>query len=322
MKAILVFVDGTICDTRARHHLIGTPDLYQRERILDDQAVPGSVKCLNELSERYEIVYIGARPASARLSTEEWLEQMEFPKGALYLAESQEGRLSLVKEMSGKFDFIAGIGDRWDDNELHTELGCLSIILEEYKGKWREVFDRIDTYHRQWKIEANRIHLKGKIEGLARVCPLLLSKYGEQLWETYYNSVLEMAENTREARKVEDLASFAHYNLDPTDLRDAAKWDDLLREEDWENNSVYGLQRFELVEATRFRYVHKVTHCFYAELWKQHAKSDIGYQIHCRTDMAWWNRPAWNSEVQFEQPKTLMQGDDYCVFIQTLTSKG
>ncbi len=52
--------------------------------------------------------------------------------------------------------------------------------------------------------------------------------------------------------------------------------------------------------------------------WKNHARADIGYQIHCRTDFAWWDRPAWNPEVQFEQPKTLMHGDDYCLFIQSL----
>lgn len=141
------------------------------------------------------------------------------------------------------------------------------------------------------------------------------------MWEAYFCSVFEMAENSRDARRREDLASFAQYNLDPTDLRDAAKWDDLSRDEDWENNSVYGLQRFELVEATQFRYVHKVTYCLYAELWKKHNRPDIGYQIHCHTDMAWWNHPAWNSEVQFEQPKTLMQGDDCCLFIQFLPSK-
>jgi hypothetical protein len=321
MKAILVFIDGTICDTRARHHLIGTPDFYQRNRILEDQAVPGSVKCLTELSQSYEIVYIGARPKSTRLTTREWLEKMGYPKGALYLAESQAERLCLVKEMKGKFDFIAGIGDRWDDNELHAEIGCLSVILQEYEGKWEAVADRIDTYHRKWKIETNRIHLNGKIEGLVRVFPLLLSKYGEQLWEAYFASVLEMAESSRETRRAEDLGSLSKYNLDPTDLRDVAKWDELLCEEDWENDPVYGLQEFELIEATRFRYAHKITYCLYAELWKKHGRPDIGYQIHCRTDMAWWNRPAWNAEVQFEQPKTLMQGDDYCLFIQSLQEK-
>ncbi len=321
MKAILVFIDGTICDTRRRHHLTGTPEFYQRDRLLEDQAAPGSVECLNELSRRYEIVYMGARPEFADIPTVEWLEKMGYPKGAVYLSESQTGRLSQVNEIKDRFDFIAGIGDRWDDNELHAELGCLSIILQEYQGKWDTVADRIEKYHRKRKIEDNRIHLKGKVEGLARVCPLLLSKYGEQLWEAYFGAVLEMAEHTREARRAEDLASFAQHNLDPTDLRDAAKWDDLLREDDWENNSVYGLQDFELVEATRFRYAHKVTRCYYAELWKKVGRPDIGYQIYCRTDLAWWDRPAWNPEVQFEQPKTLMQGHDFCLFIQTLPGK-
>ena len=318
MKALLVFIDGTICDTRGRHHLIGTPDFYQQDKILEDRPVNGSVECLKELSKRYEIVYIGARPASTHSYTAEWLEKMGYPQGSIYLAENQEGRLSLVKEMISKHDFIAGIGDRWDDNELHSEIGCLSIILKEHEGKWEAVAERVDKYHHKWRIEANRIHLKGKVEGLARVCPLLLSKYGEQLWESYFESVLEMAENSRQARRVGELASFAQHNLDPTDLRDAAKWDSMLREDDWENNPVYGLQEFELVEATHDRYAHKVTSCYYADLWKEQGRPDIGYQIHCRTDMAWWNHPAWNPEVRFEQPKTLMQGDDCCLFIQSL----
>jgi hypothetical protein len=321
MKAILVFIDGTICDTRARHHLIGTPNFYNRDKLLEDKAVHGSVNCLDELSKRYVIVYIGARPESARLHTNEWLKIMGFPEGALYLSENQDDRLLMINDMDEKYDFIAGIGDRWDDNELHSKIGCLSIILQEFEGKWETVTDRIDKYHRQWKIEANRTHLEGKIEGLARICPLLLSKIGEKLWEVYIGSVLEMAESSRETRRAEDLASFARYNLDPTDLRDAAKLDNLMREEDWENNTIYGLQKFKLVEATRLRYVHKVTCCLYAELWKKHDRPDIGYQIHCRTDMAWWDRPAWNSEVRFVQPKTLMQGDDCCLFIQSLPGK-
>lgn len=322
MKAILVFIDGTICDTRWRHHLLGTSDFYDRNRMLEDQPVQGSVECLNELSKEYEIVYVGARPESTRRHTEEWLEKMGYPRGAVYLAESQDIRLSLVKEMKGTFNFIAGIGDRWDDNELHAEIGCLSIILQEYQGRWDTVPGRIDQHLRKQRIDSNRIRLEGKVEGLARLCILLLSKYGEQLWDVYFSSVLEMAARSREARRVEELASFARYNLDPTDLRDAASWDKLLREEDLENNTAYGLQSVELVEATRSRYIHKVTSCYFAELWKKYGRPDIGYQIHCRTDTAWWNCPAWNPDVQFEQPKTLMQGNDCCLFIQTLPDEG
>jgi hypothetical protein len=44
-----------------------------------------------------------------------------------------------VRKLRDSFDFAAGIGDRWDDNELHLELGCLSIILQEHAGNWATV---------------------------------------------------------------------------------------------------------------------------------------------------------------------------------------
>lgn len=134
-----MFIDGTICDRRPQLHLVGTPEFYEREAILKDVTVPDSVRCLQELAQEYEIVYIGARPASALPYTEEWLQMMEFPRGPVYLARIQQERLALVKDLREKFDFIAGIGDRWDDNELHLEIGCLSIILKEHEGNWDTV---------------------------------------------------------------------------------------------------------------------------------------------------------------------------------------
>lgn len=136
MKAVLVFIDGTICDIRPQLHLLGTPELYEREAILKALAVPGSVQCLQELAQRYQIVYIGARPASALPLTEEWLRMMGFPRGPVYLASTQEERVTIVSDFREKFNFFAGIGDRWDDNELHLEIGCLSIIVKEHEGNW------------------------------------------------------------------------------------------------------------------------------------------------------------------------------------------
>ena len=136
MKAVLVFIDGTICDRRPQLHLLGTPEFYEREAILKALAVPGSVQCLQELAQRYQIVYIGARPASALPYTEEWLQIMRFPRGPVYLARTHEERLTIVRDLREKFNFVAGIGDRWDDNELHLEIGCLSIIVKEHQGNW------------------------------------------------------------------------------------------------------------------------------------------------------------------------------------------
>lgn len=323
MKAVLVFIDGTICDASQRYHLgIGTPVFYRREAMLKDVAVPGSVQCLQELAQRYELVYIGARPVFTLPSTEEWLAKMGFPLGPVYLGETQAERLALVKDLRDKFDFIAGIGDRWDDNELHLEIGCLSIILQEHAGAWAGVPQCILNYRRRQKVKENEMHLQGKIEGLARVLPRLHAKYGDELWETYFRSVLQTAETSRQERALEDLESFARHGLNPQDLRDVAKWEEITREEDWENDPAFGLQDSELVEATERRYVHRITCCRYAELWQELGRPDIGYQIHCRCDAAWWDRPAWSQEVRFEQPKTLMQGDECCLFIQYLPDAG
>jgi len=319
MKAVLVFIDGTICDERQRYHLgIGTPEFYRREEMLKDVAVPGSVQCLQELAQQYTLVYIGARPVATLPYTEEWLDKSGFPKGHICLGETQAERLVLVRELREKFDFVAGIGDRWDDNELHLEIGCSSIILQEHAGDWISVPQRILKHRREQKIKENEVRLQGKAEGLARVLPRLHAKYGDDLWEAHFESAMNMAVTSCEARAKEDLESFATHGLDPTDLHAAAKWIEVTREEDWESDPAFGLQDFAIVEATRQRLVMKVTRCRYAELWREHGRTDIGYQIHCRCDAAWWDRPAWNSKVRFEQPKTLMRGDDSCLFVQYL----
>jgi hypothetical protein len=318
MKAILVFIDGTICDARPRYYLADTPDFYQRESMLMDLAVPGSIKAIHRLAQSYQVVYIGARPSYTLAVTEEWLRKAGFPLGEILLAESQQERVALMKGLRSRYDFIAGIGDRWDDNELHAELGCLSIILQEHQGNFPRAVERIESYHRESKIRENEIHLYGKIEGLARICPLLLAEFGEKLWERFFKAVMKKAEETRESRREEELASFAHYQLNPENLRDVARWIDRTLEDEWEDNPAYGLQAFEPIESNERYHAFKVTRCRYAELWKEQGYPEIGYQIHCHTDRVWWDHPAWNPQVRFEQPKTLMQEDEYCLFIQYL----
>ncbi len=318
MRTVLMFIDGTICDTRRRHHLVGTPDFYRSEEILKDLAVPGSVQCLQELAQRYEIVYIGTRPVITLPYTEEWLEKMGFPKGPVYLADTREERLALARELREKFDFIAGVGDRWDDNELHLEIGCLSIILKEFEGNWDIAHQHIVKHEREESIKENEVALRGKIEGLARVLSPLHANYGDDMWEVWFEAVQKMAETTRDEREKEDREAFARHGLSPEDLRDAAKLDKIALEEDWEQNPAFGLQDIETVEATERRHVSKVTRCVYAELWQEHGRPDIGYQIHCRTDIPFLDQPVWNPKVRLERPKTLMQDDDSCLFIQYL----
>ena len=139
MKAVLVSIEGTIEDTRARHSLIGTPDYYKREELAKDAAVPDSVRCLRELAQRYTIVYTCVRPADALAATQAWLSAKSFPDGPVFLASTHAEHLALIRDLKTRYDFAAGVGVTSDDNELHLELGCLSILLKEFEGNWDTV---------------------------------------------------------------------------------------------------------------------------------------------------------------------------------------
>jgi uncharacterized HAD superfamily protein len=152
--AILVFIDGTICDDRHRQALEGTADFEKESEIMRDKPVEDAVKCMNELYKLYDLVYIGARSGNTVDITRKWLTASGFPEGLVVADISQRERMSIVKTLKKSIRFQAGIGDRWDDNELHLELGCMSIILEEYNGN----FDTVRKYILHNKYPAN--HLK------------------------------------------------------------------------------------------------------------------------------------------------------------------
>jgi len=139
MKAVLVFIDGIICDYRQRQHLSGTPDFYKREVVMKDAPTPDSARCLQELARRYHLVYLTARPETAKAATEEWLNAMNYPKGPLFVGRTPADRLALAPALRQGFEFEAGLGAHWEDNVLHLELGCKSIILKEFEVDWEIV---------------------------------------------------------------------------------------------------------------------------------------------------------------------------------------
>ena len=88
------------------------------------------------------------------------------------------------------------------------------------------------------------------------------------------------------------------------------------------NDPNFGLWEMEVAEATERRCALRITRCLYAQFWRELGHAEIGYQIQCRCDFAWVDRPAWNPAVRFECPATLMQGDDYCLLVQYLPDEG
>ncbi len=138
-KAILVFIDGTTCDMRHRIPLRGTPGFFSDENIMKDIPTPGSAEMMNELAKDYILVYIGARPSEYNAITKKWFTVNGFPESEVYCGENQAVRMKITKALKKQYDFYAGIGDRWDDNELHLELGAKSFILQEWTPNWDTV---------------------------------------------------------------------------------------------------------------------------------------------------------------------------------------
>lgn len=68
--------------------------------------------------------------------TEPWLRSTGFPQGDIYLGKTQAKRMQIVSSLKPLYDFVAGIGDGWDDNELHLELGGQSFRLQAYAPNW------------------------------------------------------------------------------------------------------------------------------------------------------------------------------------------
>ena len=134
-----MLIEGTITGFGTRADLFGTPQFYDDAEIMKDTVSNGSVACMNELAQVYEIVYVGVRPEKTLNITKKWLKANGFPDGEIVFGCTQPERLECVKELKKRKVFFAGIGDRWDDNELHLELGCKSIILKECEGNWDTV---------------------------------------------------------------------------------------------------------------------------------------------------------------------------------------
>ena len=92
----------------------------------------------------YRIIYIGARPESILSITQKWLDRNGFPDGKVYLAAEQSERIRIAESVLADENIVLGIGDRWDDNQLHLILGCKSVIVKEYEGDFEYIKRYID----------------------------------------------------------------------------------------------------------------------------------------------------------------------------------
>ncbi len=148
MTAVLVDLDGTLCDTRHRDHLL--PDLYRHSlACVDDSPILANIQMINELAMRHFIVLCSGRWDHALSATEIWLRRHDVEFDVILLrAQGDETsnasyKLSRVKEMEAQgYTFVLAIDDYHKVATALTEYGIPTVLVTSFTthGNPDEIF--------------------------------------------------------------------------------------------------------------------------------------------------------------------------------------
>jgi hypothetical protein len=132
--ALLVFVDGVLCDSRHRQAYAGTPRCNWPTMLLKDRPAPGAKACLETLAERFRLVYILARPPKALGPSCRWLAEQGFPGGLVLIGETIADRARTVTRAREEFGYeiVASIGTSETEAKILKRLGLTSLVGEEF----------------------------------------------------------------------------------------------------------------------------------------------------------------------------------------------
>jgi hypothetical protein len=100
---------------------------------------PNAAEVLRELSTRFDLIYLTARPGSLREKTHEWLERHGFPHAPLITAPSvrevvlvQGFKAATIARLQQEVGSLAiGIGNASTDSEAYAQCGLLTLIIND-----------------------------------------------------------------------------------------------------------------------------------------------------------------------------------------------
>jgi len=122
---------------------------FSREEIMKDKVLQGSKEALQELSSRYEIHFLTARPFdNAYEITKDWLDSNGFSYESIIVVNSSMEKLKYVIEPNCLF-----IDDFSKKHEIHPpykilywdvikELNKNNVDYEIFKNNWQEILER------------------------------------------------------------------------------------------------------------------------------------------------------------------------------------
>jgi len=102
--------------------------------------LPHAQAALQQLSQRFDILYVTARPRSIRGKTQQWLDRYDFPKGRLvtsakldeFIFQSNYKR-DILKQLKREYpNLVIGIGDKASDARACRDARMLPMVVHPW----------------------------------------------------------------------------------------------------------------------------------------------------------------------------------------------
>lgn len=120
-------------------------DVFRSARVMD-----GSVDYVSHLKKRYEIVYMSARPESARSITMQRLNQSGFPEGMLILTNKPKGEI--CSQISGDIAFAIDDAPEEIRSYIRANIFC-AVPAWDYNTEFMGRF----VYRKKENVVCNRM---------------------------------------------------------------------------------------------------------------------------------------------------------------------
>ncbi|MBM3267626.1 MAG: hypothetical protein FJZ01_08260 [Candidatus Sericytochromatia bacterium] len=147
--AILIHVDGLICDYRQRQVAAETPNYWWPSKLLDDDPVEGALDLLWDLSKIFRLAYLLARPHKSKVfqASIAWLVEQAFPGGYVLIGETPDDRVRTVTDAKDEFgvNIVLAVGTDNEEAKVLRRLGIATVSLKAFEpdfGKVRKFIRR------------------------------------------------------------------------------------------------------------------------------------------------------------------------------------
>ncbi len=154
---ISVDIDNTVADqdTRFRRYFnkeknIIDPKVFDKEIMLQDKPIEGSVETIKKLNQHFKIAWVSARKETFLNITIKWLEKNDFPIDDIFLVNQNDNKIEILKELKPIFH-IDDMKYNWERlnpkpcNNFMRALEKLEIPFIIFENNWGNILNIVKS---------------------------------------------------------------------------------------------------------------------------------------------------------------------------------